>query len=348
MAHEVFISHAHKDKGIADAICRELESANARCWIAPRDISPGEDWTKAIRKAIDSSRVVVLVLSENANTATHIEREIANAFYTERIIMPFRLDNAIPRRSMLSYLDNVRWFDSVDLPVEQNLQAFAARVKEVLSAIPVSQGKLAFPKTINGAARLKLVNAGQGASTLSRPRISTKFKWFAVVTSVMTIAWLLALGWQQWNQGSSLKGTDLQSAFHDPNDSAIRRKEDPPSTSHYAFTRLGLWVAASPSPTPSPPLQSNEIPSAAPNGESVSAMPLASISDPKPGTPQESLVDPPTVAPFPDRSVETSNRQARHRTRPLKAHVRRATVSNASRLRRIKNRLTAFWRKISD
>src|ERR1700739_488291 len=160
MAHEVFISHAHKDKGIADAICRELESANARCWIAPRDISPGEDWTKAIRKA------------------THIEREIANAFYTERIIMPFRLDNAIPRRSMLSYLDNVRWFDSVNLPVEQNLQAFAARVKEVLSAIPVSQGKLAFPETINGAARLKLVNAGQGASTLSRPRISTKFKWF--------------------------------------------------------------------------------------------------------------------------------------------------------------------------
>jgi len=339
MAHQVFISHAYKDKGIADAICRKLEAANARCWIAPRNISTGEDWTKAIRKAIDSSRVVVLVLSENANAATHIEREIANAFYTERIIMPFRLDNAIPRRSMLSYLDNVCWFDSVNLPPEQNLQAFAARVKEVLSAIPVSHGKLALPETINGTARLKLVNAGQGTSTLSRPRISTKFKWFAVVTSIMTIAGLLALGWQQWDQGSSLKGTDLQSAFHHPSDSAIRRKQDPPSTSHYSFTRLGLWVAATPSPTPSPPLQSNQMPLAASNGESVSAMPQTSSSDQEPGSRQEGQVDLPTVAPFPDRSVETSDRQVRHRTRrSLKAHVRR--------FGRVKGWLTAFWRKI--
>jgi len=347
MAYDVFISHAYKDKGIADAICRKLESASVRCWIAPRDISPGEDWAKAIRKAIGSSRVVVLVLSENANTATHIEREIANAFYTERIIMPFRLDNAIPRRSILSYLDNVRWFDSVNLPVEQNLQAFAARVKEVLSAVPVSRGKLVLPNTTAGAARLKLVDAGQG-STLSRPRISTKIKWFTLVTSIIAIAWLLALGWQQWNQGSSPKGTDLQSAFHDPSDSAIREKGDPPSTSHYAFTRLGLWVPASPSPAPSPPLQSNEMPSAASNVESVSAMPLASGSYPKPGTPQEGPADLPTVAPFPDRSVETSDRQARHRKRPLKAHVRRATASDASRIRRIKGWLTAFWRKISN
>jgi hypothetical protein len=347
MAHEVFISHAYKDKGVADAICRELESANARCWIAPRNISTGEDWAKAVRKAIDSSRVVVLVLSENANTATHIEREIANAFYTERIILPFRVGNAIPRRSILSYLDNVRWFDSVDSPVEQNLQAFAVRVKEVLSAVPVARGKLAFPETIKGTARLKLVDAGQGSSTLSRTRISTKIKWFAVVTSIITIAWLLALASQQRNEDSSLKGTDQQSAFHDQSHSAIRRKEDPPSTSHYAFTRLGLWVAASPSPTSSPPLQSSEMPLAAPNVESGSAMPPTLSADQKPGTPQEAQADTPTVAPFPDRSVETGNRQVRHRTRRSeKAHDRRAAVSDASRLSRIKSWLSAFWRKI--
>ena len=30
MAHEVFISHAYKDKGIVSAICGKLESANVR------------------------------------------------------------------------------------------------------------------------------------------------------------------------------------------------------------------------------------------------------------------------------------------------------------------------------
>src|ERR1700680_4339319 len=108
MEHDVFISHAHKDKGIADAICEKLESARLRCWIPARDISTGEDWTEATRNAIGSSRVIVLVLSENANAAPHIEREIAHAFYTRRIIVPLRLTDTLPRSDFLFYLSNVR------------------------------------------------------------------------------------------------------------------------------------------------------------------------------------------------------------------------------------------------
>ncbi|MEA3163786.1 MAG: hypothetical protein QOE88_1604, partial [Verrucomicrobiota bacterium] len=69
MAHDVFISHAHKDKNIANAICQKLESAKVICWIAERDIYAGDDWTEATRKAIGSSRAMVLVLSDNANSA---------------------------------------------------------------------------------------------------------------------------------------------------------------------------------------------------------------------------------------------------------------------------------------
>src|SRR5271165_3354395 len=123
MAHEVFISHAHKDKGIAHAICQKLESARVRCWLTERDISAGDDWTEATRKAIGSSRVMVLVLSENANAAAHIEREIAHAFYTGRIIVSLRLTNAPPRRDFLFYLGSVRCFDAFGLPAERQLEA---------------------------------------------------------------------------------------------------------------------------------------------------------------------------------------------------------------------------------
>ena len=346
MAHEVFISHAYKDKGIANAICAKLESASVRCWIAPRDILTGEDWAKAIRKAIGSSRIVVLVFSENANTATHIEREIANAFYTGRVIMPFRLDDAIPRRNFLSYLDSVRWFDSVNPPAEQNLQAFTARVKEILPGLHLSHSKLTSPEAIQGVVRVSLANSYEDASRPSRYRMSRPLKFLAVPASVVAVALLLVRASQQSNESSSLQGADLQSVIHKESASPLQKGEDALLPRHYTYTRLGLWVPVSPSPTPSAPLQSNEMPSAAPNLESVSAMPLASSSDPKPGNPQEGLVDPPTVAPLPNRFVETSNRQVRHRTRPLKAHVRRATVSDASRLTRIKSWLTAFWRKI--
>lgn len=107
MEYDVFISHAHKDNSIAVAICGKLESAGLKCWTAARDISAREDWTEATRKAIESSRVIVLVLSENANAAPHIRREIAHASYMRRIIITFRLAETLPRREILFYLSRV-------------------------------------------------------------------------------------------------------------------------------------------------------------------------------------------------------------------------------------------------
>src|ERR1700757_1450009 len=103
MAHDVYISHAHKDRSIADAICEKLESTRVRCWLAERDISAGENWKGETRDANGARCVMVLVLSENTNAAPHIEREIAHAFYTKRIIIPFRLTNTPPRRDFLFY-----------------------------------------------------------------------------------------------------------------------------------------------------------------------------------------------------------------------------------------------------
>ena len=45
MESKVFISHASKDKPIADANCEQLELEGIECWIAPRDLEAGSDWT---------------------------------------------------------------------------------------------------------------------------------------------------------------------------------------------------------------------------------------------------------------------------------------------------------------
>ena len=132
MAHDVFISHALKDKDFATTICEKLESSQVKCWIAGRDISAGDEWSEAIRKAIGSSLVVVLVLSENANAATHMEREIAHAYYAKRVILPVRLTPAPPRREFLFYLGNVRWFDALNAPIEQHLGALIATVRGIV------------------------------------------------------------------------------------------------------------------------------------------------------------------------------------------------------------------------
>src|SRR5262245_58282191 len=349
MAHEVFISHAYKDKGIADEICGKLESANVRCWIAPRNISTGEDWAKAVRKAIDSSCIVALVLSENSNAATHIEREIANAFYTGRIIMPFRLGNAIPRRNFLSYLDGARWFDSANPPEEQSLQAFTAGVNEILPRLRLSHSKLASPGAINGTVRGNFVNSREGGSRHSRYGMLRILKFLGVPGSIAAVAWLLAQASIDNNHSSSLQGADLQSVTHRERPSPVQKQEDALSTPHYAFTRLGLWVAVSPSPTPSAPSRSQEMRLPVPKDESLDATPSAPSSDQNPATQQESYaVDgSAAVTPIPDRSVETNKRRAAHGTKPpSKAHHRRASGYNTSRFRGIRSWIKAFLHKI--
>ncbi|HEY4124610.1 MAG TPA: toll/interleukin-1 receptor domain-containing protein, partial [Rhizomicrobium sp.] len=76
MAHDVFISYSSKDKTAADAACAVLESKGIRCWIAPRDITPGNDWGETIVGAIHSARAFLLIFSGNANTSPQIKREV--------------------------------------------------------------------------------------------------------------------------------------------------------------------------------------------------------------------------------------------------------------------------------
>ena len=52
--YDVFISYSHKDKAVADAICHYFENDKLKCWIAPRDIMPGQKWAKSIAEAVKS------------------------------------------------------------------------------------------------------------------------------------------------------------------------------------------------------------------------------------------------------------------------------------------------------
>jgi hypothetical protein len=63
LANSVYISHSTKDREAAGEICAALEADGIRCWIAPRDIKPGEEWPLAICKAITSSEAMIIIFS---------------------------------------------------------------------------------------------------------------------------------------------------------------------------------------------------------------------------------------------------------------------------------------------
>jgi hypothetical protein len=132
MAHDVFISHSAKDKATADAVCAMLESNGIRCWIAPRDVLASMEWGEAIIDAIEESRIMVLVFTANANASPQIRREIERAVNRGVAILPLRMEDVLPGKSLEYFIGNVHWLDALTPPFEAHLKSLAATIKILL------------------------------------------------------------------------------------------------------------------------------------------------------------------------------------------------------------------------
>ena len=352
MAHDVFISHAHKDKRIAEAICEKLESARVRCWIAERDISAGDDWTEATRNAIGSSRVMVLVLSENANAAPHIEREIAHAFYTRRIIIPLRLSNTLPRRDFLFYLGNVRWFDAFSPPAEQHLEALTASINGMVRDRIVTRDAMPPDGAIKTTTTLSSSNSWIGALQASHYQTLEILKRVAIGASLFAAVWLFwFVGWQT-RQGVSLAEGNLHSMYSGPSaspDSSIKAQGDASSKPAYTYTRFGLWVAPTTVPTPSVQQGPQDAPSTTPVAQPATTTPSApSDVDQKAAGEVESprahdSASANSLQKDPTRIIDQRDGH-RGKSRP-KGHNVRFVASERLRFAKIKSRLNALWRQ---
>ena len=133
MAHDVFVSYASGDKTVADAVCATLESHGIRCWIAPRDVLPGIHYGEAIIDAIHESRIMVLVFSSKANISGHIPKEIERAVSQGVTVMPLRIEDVAPAKSLDYFIGSVHWLDALTPPLEVHLQRLAANVQTLLS-----------------------------------------------------------------------------------------------------------------------------------------------------------------------------------------------------------------------
>ena len=133
MAHDVFISYSAQDKPIADAICAVLEKHHIRCWIAPRDVLPGEDFPVAILNAISLAKLMVVVFSSNSNNSEHVSREVSQAVSKGIIVIPFRTENVFPTGLLSYYLSTKHWLDAYTPPVERHVEELARVVSNNLS-----------------------------------------------------------------------------------------------------------------------------------------------------------------------------------------------------------------------
>jgi hypothetical protein len=132
MAHDVFLSHSHVDKVYADAICHKLEANGIRCWVAPRDIRPSEDWAEAIINAMDNARVLVLVFSASSNSSPQVRREVERAVNKGLHVLPLRIENVPLSKSLEYFISTQHWLDAIDGELDFHLGQLHAAIAVLL------------------------------------------------------------------------------------------------------------------------------------------------------------------------------------------------------------------------
>lgn len=130
----VFISYCQPDKTVAEAVCAGLENSGIPCWIAPRNVCPGENWGRSIIKSIAASKVMVVVFSSHTNESPHVMNEIERAVSHRMVILPFRIEKVQPCEDLELFISSRHWLDAYDPPLEPKIAELVAAVRTSLGA----------------------------------------------------------------------------------------------------------------------------------------------------------------------------------------------------------------------
>lgn len=131
MAADVFISHSSVDKQMADTICAFLESKGVSCWIAPRNILPGEEWGDSILRGIQHCRIMVLIFSQAANDSGPVRSEVDRAMNAKKVLIPFRIENVAPTGAMEFHIGRRHWLEAYKPPLERHLELLNRAIHDI-------------------------------------------------------------------------------------------------------------------------------------------------------------------------------------------------------------------------
>lgn len=173
MPHQVFISHSFSDQRAAQTVCRYLEQNGVDCWIAPRNITPGQNFGAAIIEAINRTGLVLVMFSSKLDESHHAVREIERAVSKGLDILPVLIDDARPTGSYEYLLCNLHWLNASRPPLESHLGAILDSVKRYLGKgadgpCPFPPNSFRFPKAAPADLELEIV-ADDGRVTKSLP-----------------------------------------------------------------------------------------------------------------------------------------------------------------------------------
>jgi Tfp pilus assembly protein PilF len=206
MAHDVFVSYAHQDRTVANAVCATLEAHGIRCWIAPRDILPGSDWGEAIIDAIQGAKALVLIFSSNSNDSDQIKREVERTVHQGIAVIPFRIEDVLPNKTLEYFISTQHWLDALTPPLEDHMAHLAETITVLLekkrgkeTPLHVGGEEPAPSQPQRPPEMMPPEERPLGVMASAPPR---KIPWILLVSLVGFLALLVVAGgiWWRWSQ----------------------------------------------------------------------------------------------------------------------------------------------------
>jgi TolB-like protein/Tfp pilus assembly protein PilF len=182
----VFISYASQDVAAADAVVRALEQHKIACWIAPRDVTPGEFYADSIVRALNASRLLVVVLTENAVASPHVLREVERTSAKRHPIISIRIGAVALSPSLEYFLSASHWLDAGPSGIESALLKLVEAVQRLVAPAAAVGAGQSGDTAIPSVALFAHPTAAPAASQrLSRPVVAL------IAAIVVALAYIL-------------------------------------------------------------------------------------------------------------------------------------------------------------
>lgn len=171
MARDIFVSYSQSDRDCAYELTHHLEVNGFTVWIAPRDVSPAAEWAEEIIDAISDARVMVLVFSASSNVSPQVRREVERAVHKDLRILPFRIEDVLPSRSLEYFLSSQHWLDGFPGPRALHYEKLCGSLRQWVAHAPSQPAR---PETVATTAAPPAIEAGPNGSAAQGMRISAE------------------------------------------------------------------------------------------------------------------------------------------------------------------------------
>lgn len=132
MGHQVFISYSSKNVNMREAVRHELEARGISCWYDQEGLLPGNYYGEKIVQAIRACSILLLVLTEQSNQSKEVASEVELAHRSNKIIVPFRIDNVEYADALAYFLQSKHYMDGYGTPIQDAVKKLADKIEQVL------------------------------------------------------------------------------------------------------------------------------------------------------------------------------------------------------------------------